>query len=87
MHKKEDVEAFIIKKFLSGRNVRLFVTDSIRFRLELVCNREGRFLAKELQFIFKEDVLILEFQNWENQKYLQRMIPIMQQVGVLITSN
>ncbi len=86
MHKKDDVEAFLIEKFLRGPEVRLFISDSIRFRLELANNKEGRFLEKELQFIFRDSGLVLEFKEWENQKNLQRMTSFMQQAGVLINS-
>lgn len=86
MYKRKDVETFLIKKFLASGSVRLFVTDSIRFRLELVCDNEGRFFEKELQFIFGGDELILEFKDWEKEKYLQRMASIVQQAEILINS-
>ncbi len=86
MHKKEDLNLFIVTKFLTGPVIRLFVVDSIRLRLELASNREGIFPEKELNFILQDPELILEFKDRETNKYRKCMTVIMQQEGILINS-
>ncbi|MBI3305857.1 hypothetical protein HYZ82_01835 [Candidatus Nomurabacteria bacterium] len=86
MHKKEDLDLFIVTKFLTGPVIKLFIVNSIRFRLELASNREGRFPEHELKFILQDSEWILEFKDWETKKYLKRMTRIMQQAEILIYS-
>ncbi len=86
MHKKEDLNLFIVTKFLTGPVIKLFIVDSIRLRLELASNREGKFPEHELKFILQDPELILEFKDWEANKYKKCMTVIMRQEGILIYS-
>ncbi len=86
MHKREDVEAFLIEKFLTGKVIKLFIADSVRFRMGLVSKGRDYFPKHELEFVLGGLDLVLEFQEWEKEKYLPREVPTPQQAEILINS-